>query len=57
MKAAAERGFAPPKIVYFIFRIKYGADEYKTLSILQKINNTKSSFTGALAPALYVAPP
>jgi len=32
------------KIVYFIFRIKYSGEEYKTLSILQKINNAKSTF-------------
>jgi hypothetical protein len=40
------------QIVYFMFRIKYevAPDEYefKTLSILQKINNAKSTFNALL---------
>jgi len=36
------------QIVYFMFRIKYEVApdefEYKTLSIIQKINNAKSTF-------------
>jgi|SRR5882762_1332797 len=36
------------KIVYFMFRIKYDGNDYKTISILQKINKNKSTLNELL---------